>query len=477
MDNTKRLWNSIGMEPAICLYMISSFIRWPVFQALLYEKACIVRYDGGNSTIDCSNVTALHKDNDLHEYFNHLYLVSSLCLFIPSMFSAALLGSLCDSWSFKVPMLVPLVGVVISSVNYVVQAAMMSWNPYLLVISDVIFGLCGGYISITSTIFSYSMRTTEYANRSERIAALEGAIGVGSALGSVASGLIRSAFGYVTAFALVTVLNTLALLYVLAFAREIRPEITESEETNGTSKLSNVARGVARRFRDVWYVLSADRDPLLRRLTILTFVALAVELFSFSGVSDILFSFLRGRLGWTDKQYGLFNGLSNGLGCVNILFVYPAFRKLLHFANSSLAMFGITTKITFLMILTLARVDWIAYLAAVPMSFNRFVATGLRAMIGQFVYDTEQGRAFSLIALVECMSAIAATTIFNGIYPKTLSFYDGTMFVATALAITVPLIILLFIHGPARRLQESQLCRTSSPSSPSLEPIAEPTNI
>ncbi|KAI6199063.1 Transporter, major facilitator family protein [Aphelenchoides besseyi] len=477
MDNTKRLWNAIGMEPAICLYMISSFIRWPVFQALLYEKACIIRYDGGNSTIDCSNVTALHKDNDLHEYFNHLYLVSSLCLFIPSMFSAALLGSLCDSWSFKIPMLIPLIGVVISSVNYVVQAAMMSWNPYLLVISDVIFGLCGGYISITSTIFSYSMRTTEYANRSERIAALEGAIGVGSALGSVASGLIRSAFGYVTAFALVTVLNTLTLLYVLAFAREIRPEIAESEETNGSSKLSNVARGVVRRFRDVWYVLSADRDPLLRRLTILTFVALSVELFSFSGVSDILFSFLRGRLGWTDKQYGLFNGLSNGLGCVNILFVYPALRKMLHFANSSLAMFGMTTKITFLMMLILARVDWIAYLAAVPMSFNRFVATGLRAMIGQFVYDTEQGRAFSLIALVECMSAIAATTIFNGIYPKTLTFYDGTMFVATALAITVPLVILLFIHGPARRLQEAQLCRTNSSPSPSPEPIIEPTSI
>ncbi|KAI6225519.1 Transporter, major facilitator family protein [Aphelenchoides fujianensis] len=459
----KRLWAAVGMEPALCLYMISSFVRWPVFQSLLYEKACIDRYEGGNSTIDCSNVSALHKDVELHEYFNHLYLVSSLCLLVPSMFVAAVLGSLCDSWSFKIPMLVPLFGVVLSSLNYVLQAAMMHWSPYWLVVSDLVFGLCGGYISITSTIFSYSMRTTDFRHRSERVAALEGAIGVGSALGSVASGLVRGAFGYVTAFVLVTVLNVLAFSYVLLFAREIRAEASSGPVESG-GRVQSIVRGLGRRFKDVWLVLSVDRDPLLRRLTILTFVALAVELFSFSGVSDILFSFLRGRLGWTDKQYGLFNGLANGLGCINILLVYPTFRKLLHFANSSLAIFGITTKITFLLMLTLTHVDWIAYVAAIPMSFNRFVATGLRAMIGQFVYDTEQGRAFSLIALVECLSAIAATTIFNGIYPKTLAFFDGTMFVATAAAITIPLIILIFIHAPARRLQNSRLCRTESSS-------------
>lgn len=95
MDRLKRLWHSIGMEPALLIYMISSFIRWPVFQSLLYEKACIVEYQGHgmNESVDCSNVSALHKDQLLHEYFNHLYLVSSLCLMVPSMFAAALLGS------------------------------------------------------------------------------------------------------------------------------------------------------------------------------------------------------------------------------------------------------------------------------------------------------------------------------------------------------------------------------------------------
>jgi MFS family permease len=87
--------------------------------------------------------------------------------------------------------MIPFIGLIISDFNYILQAVFMEWNPYWLVLSDIIFGLCGGYISITSTIFSYSMRTTKFEYRSERVAALEGAIGVGSAIGSLISGLIR----------------------------------------------------------------------------------------------------------------------------------------------------------------------------------------------------------------------------------------------------------------------------------------------
>jgi hypothetical protein len=91
--NLRKLCSLIGMEPALLLYMISSFIRWPVFQSLLYEKACLDEYGAMNGTVDCSNVSSLRKNQVLHEYFNHLYLASSLALMIPSMFIAALLGS------------------------------------------------------------------------------------------------------------------------------------------------------------------------------------------------------------------------------------------------------------------------------------------------------------------------------------------------------------------------------------------------
>jgi hypothetical protein len=72
--------------------------------------------------------------------------------------------------------------------------------------------------------------------------------------------------------------------------------------------------------------------------------------------------------------------------------IYPLCHKFFEIANSSLAIFGILTKITFLITLVSARTEWLAYASAFPMSFNRFVATGLRSIIGQLVQDEEQGK-------------------------------------------------------------------------------------
>ena len=46
MDCLKKYVSAIGMEPALFFYMCASFMKWPVFQSLLYEKSCISRYVG-----------------------------------------------------------------------------------------------------------------------------------------------------------------------------------------------------------------------------------------------------------------------------------------------------------------------------------------------------------------------------------------------------------------------------------------------
>lgn len=42
-QNSARL-KTVSMEPLLAFYMFASFIKYPVFQALLYEKSCISRY-------------------------------------------------------------------------------------------------------------------------------------------------------------------------------------------------------------------------------------------------------------------------------------------------------------------------------------------------------------------------------------------------------------------------------------------------
>uniref|UniRef100_A0A914CI02 Major facilitator superfamily (MFS) profile domain-containing protein n=1 Tax=Acrobeloides nanus TaxID=290746 RepID=A0A914CI02_9BILA len=198
--------------------MVSSFLKYPVFQTLLYEKSCIYRY---HDDINCHNISHIYSDKLLQHDANHLYLLSSLTLIIPSLFSTLILGSLSDSWNVKVPMLVPFVALILADFSYILQCTFMNWNPYYLLISDFIFGLFGGFTAIIGTMSSYAIKTTSSNFRSERMAAFEGSIGLGTTFGYAVSGLLREAVGYAYVFLILMVLHISAFVYILFFTKEI----------------------------------------------------------------------------------------------------------------------------------------------------------------------------------------------------------------------------------------------------------------
>ncbi|KAK6056646.1 hypothetical protein COOONC_05846 [Cooperia oncophora] len=179
----------IRMEIPLFLYMLTSFLKYPVFQNLIYEKACLARYAQDESL--CSNVTAYYNDKAVQADANYFYFLSSLVLTIPSLFSTLALGAASDSWSIKVPLLIPFFGLIFCTTNYIIQTTYMNGSIYLLLISDALFGICGGYVSIISTSLSYGVKTTKTSRRSVRIAGIEGAIGLGGTIGYVLSGTIR----------------------------------------------------------------------------------------------------------------------------------------------------------------------------------------------------------------------------------------------------------------------------------------------
>ncbi|CAD5220606.1 unnamed protein product [Bursaphelenchus okinawaensis] len=441
MDYIHRGVNFMCMEVPMFIYMASSFIRMPVYQSMLYEKVCWRRYDV-NSTIDCTNSTQIRFDTGIHEDYNRLFLTSSLCLLIPSLIFTILLGSLSDVWSSKKAMIIPFIGLILGDFNYIFQASFMDINPYFVVISDILFGIFGGYSAIISTMFSHSIKVTMFEDRSERVALLEGAIGLGATIGSFASGILRQATSYSVVFTINCFLHVLSVIYIIVAASDI-PLMDNGE---ARTQMASIADGVRMRLKEYGNVITAHRESCLRMLIFATFLALSIELFSYSGVSDILFSFLLHRFAWTDREYGFFRSLSSALGCIMTLVGYPLLRKRADWSNASLAILGVLMKIIFLLTLAFSYNPVVTYLTVIPQSFMRFVASGLRAMIGQFVMDSEQGRIFALIAVVESISSIFATTIFNGLYPKTLKTFDGLVFVLTAVALLLPLVIIIGIR-------------------------------
>ncbi|KAI1733323.1 major facilitator superfamily domain-containing protein [Ditylenchus destructor] len=371
--------------------MCSTFIKFPVFQSLLYEKACLEKYYMDFER--CSNVSAVHADVDLQQQANHLLMISTLFLMVPSIFASLLLGSLCDVWSIKSTMLIPFVGLLFADVNYIVQCLFMGSNAYFLILSDIVFGLTGGFNAIIGILFAYSVKANKTSVRSERVALLEGVIGLGSTIGSIFSGFIRQKIGYTWIFVIITVMHVFAIMYVVFFVKDLNA--TDSEQSSEEEQAYLIAapvglrQSISRRIREIGNVYCGrERDPKTQRFLNLVLIALAIELI---GLMDILFSYLRYQFKWTDKEYGWFSGTGSALGSLTVIFVYPFLHKGIGLSNAILAIIGLVSKISNLVILVLASSNWVAALSILPLAFSRFISTGLRSMASFYVKNHEQG--------------------------------------------------------------------------------------
>lgn len=433
----QRIFSLISVEPALALYIFTSFIKYPVFQALLYEKSCVARY---HDAVLCGNTSAVHSDIALQKDANQLFLYSSLCLLLPSIPTALLLGSLSDVWSAKIPILIPLLGLIVGDVNYVVQSSFFNFDARWLLLSDIISGFTGGYAALMGMMFSCSMKQTDPAHRSRRMALLEGSIGIGATLGFSLAGLIRESLGFSKTFILLMGLRVICFIYIVAIVNEIKPD--KQQQSLNQSLLSRMVGATSRRLVEVYEVMTRSRPS--RSVLLLVLVAFAVELLAFAGVNDIQYSFFRFKLKWTDKEYGWYKGLSYAFSTVTVLSIYP-WMKSRGVRDMMLCAVALTTKIVSLLATAFVFADWFAY-ATTPLSaLNRFIATSLRATASQTVDVVEQGKVFSVMSLTDGVTSVCGSVIFNSLYPRTLPSLSFLCFVIFAAMLLIPLFISLYL--------------------------------
>lgn len=210
----------IDSEPSFLLYMVSSSLHFPVFQALIYEKFCLqegILYPPVNvSTLDyCGNSSLVDTDVRLQSDANKLFLLSSVAFTLPSLLVCLLIGVLSDSRSRSLSIVIPFVGLLASDVNYILQSINLLWNPYWLLMSDLMFAVCGGYSGLFTALFSYAAANCSKTRRSLKMSLLEASLGLGGTIGFVLSGQTLKQVGYATVYVIITAMHSVALVYIL----------------------------------------------------------------------------------------------------------------------------------------------------------------------------------------------------------------------------------------------------------------------
>ncbi|KRZ29527.1 Solute carrier family 46 member 3 [Trichinella pseudospiralis] len=419
-ETVKRFLLQMTIEPAIFLYTFTSYVHLPVLQAFIYEKAYIAIYKNASdvwSDKEHSNEHTL----PVQTLANHTFLLSTVCLLLPSLFVTAVCGSLSDIHSRKRILLFPFIGLILSDINYIIQSIYMKMNIYFILLSDVLFGLFGGFSSILGTMFSFSARLPAENRNSCHIATIEAFIGFGGTMGFIAAGLLHRSCSYLIIFLINTAIHVVILVYLCLRIAKHHDEITAEASENG-----HHAFNFTRQFLNIE----------LNMVVVVLFYHWLPFVF--------LIFYPAHKFDWMISEYGFFRGVYYGASSFMVLLIYPQL-KAKGLSDLVLATIGLIARSLGCLCLGLSPNGWIACITLIFFMFNRFNATGLRFILSGETAVHEQGKIFAIVAMAEAIIGMLASIVFNSLFPITLTFYSGFCHILISLLFIMPLMCVFMI--------------------------------
>uniref|UniRef100_A0A914XAI2 Solute carrier family 46 member 3 n=1 Tax=Plectus sambesii TaxID=2011161 RepID=A0A914XAI2_9BILA len=167
----------------LVIYSATGFMFFPVFQSLIYNKVCLQsQNETGMNESTCLDRSITSKHHLLQTKANHVLLISTVAISLMAMLAAPILGSVSDRKSRKLAMLLPFIGLILEDLTLILQAHFMAEaSVYYVVLSELIFGVFGGYMSVFSTTFAFAAHLCkdDKERKSKTMALLEGCLGLG----------------------------------------------------------------------------------------------------------------------------------------------------------------------------------------------------------------------------------------------------------------------------------------------------------
>ncbi|XP_045187202.2 proton-coupled folate transporter-like [Mercenaria mercenaria] len=435
---------SITVEPVVFLYMFTSFLTLVTFQALTYEKVCKQHY---NTTV-CANLE--NKTFEVEEEFvqkttSSWILYTNLALGLPSLVIVVLfLGPWGDRVDRKIPVICPLIGGILATVSNIVNSVYIDAPlPYIL-IGPFLNGLAGSFIAVLMAVYSYIAHVSTPAYRTIKIGILEAMIFLSGTVGTALSGVILDQTSYVFVFSLIAGIMILALLYTIVWVDSIKPESTP--DTN--KEVKNCCQSfLLASVKDVFLcVYDKRRSKNFIQLALLNVVIFVLMLVSV-GEADILLIYTRRRpFEWSQTTYALYRGLESFLRGIAVLTLLPILKRQFKTRDTTFMILGLVSKTAALVVLGVGNSTAVLFIGAVSGLLIGFGSAGMRSMSSGMVSRSEQGKLYSLIGMVESISTLAATSLFNTVYSATLDFYAGFCFLIAAVLVGCCLIIAGYLH-------------------------------
>ncbi|XP_076450271.1 uncharacterized protein LOC143286547 [Babylonia areolata] len=222
-----------------------------------------------------------------------------------------------------------------------------------------------------------------------------------------------------------------------------------------------------RSLRDMWRFVTTPRDTRVKvHLTLFILVMDTLELCTRGTMGIRLLYLKRSPRNWSYTTYGYFQGSGSFVRGAAVLLLLPLLKKMASPRDTTLILAGLVSKVAGLVLLGLATETWTIFLVVGVAGLQGFPPAGLRSTLASLVPKDEQGRLFGLVAATQGVVSLVSTLIFNGIYPETLSLYDGLCFQLAAFLVFICFVIVMFQHAELKAQDQNKNKETIPDATP-----------
>ena len=418
-----------GAEMNLFLFCVSYSMFLPAQQNFLYQSICMYKFASHKVCSQLDTSPALqYAEDKIQADFSIFSTISSLCSSLPALIVTLILGNWCDKLSFRIPMIIPHIGMIGICICYIVIDFfdMSAFNPIYLGFLSIIMGVCGSGGSVIVVVASYVSKTSSLSSRTTRLAAIEGGFSVGAMVGSLINAALIK-YGALHVFACQIGIHIYSICLILTMIEELHSwELVKERvelESNGSWCSFLLPDFAVFQGFSIFFVKNTkycNIQPYLLAMGYV-FVINAALINSVAGVSYEFFTLQ--PISMSPVMYGIYQAVNSCLVSVMLLIGMRLLRKYCSMSDAGFVVIGLLSRIVSSFVLAFGDFypQIVPWLYSICNCLVFYVYVAMRSGLTKLVDQSDHGKLLAALSFFENSLGLILTVGVNYLYGTLVS--------------------------------------------------------
>jgi len=428
----------ITLEPVVFFWSFPAGMNQVVRTSLVVEKIC--RNKLNYTEVICGNLSAYEDiQDDVQRSVTAYEADMQMLAFVPRILYAIFAGTWSDRNGRKPLLFLPVFCQLLQCLSFILNYVFMVELDWRFMYLELVMELGGNFVLYYLINYSYLVDVTTVAERTLRIAVVDGFDFGALAVGNALSGPIFTSLGSEAAFAISSASNLISLTWIIFFLKESVTK-TKNPAKNGTS---NVLKTSLLYTFEGFRTILKPREGYRRLFVLLGVFNYTCYLSGFVGTEGSQrLLFLKKKYNWSEENMASFLFVNKCEFWFGLWVLLPIIKKVIKLSDIPIAILALAS--TALGYCLPAFTDSSAWLTVGDFILNWFSFCSFltvmcqcyqiinRSVMSQAVESDEIGRIFSILAIFSAITGSIVGAAFQMIYNKTLDTFPGAYLLGTS---------------------------------------------